>query len=152
MLSILYNKIKHGIEVIKDYQDIPDIECIQEEMNQVISNIIVNAIQAMKGEGKIIIKTSRADNEFIRIDIMDTGPGIPDEIRDKIFDPFFTTKDQGEGTGLGLAISREIVEKHRGTISVGRENEYTVFSITLPIKSKVDEKAFLKRDNIYKFS
>ncbi len=151
VLSILHNKIKHGIEVIKEYQEVPEIECIQEEINQVISNIIVNAIQAMKGKGTLKIRTSLVNNELVRIDIMDTGPGVPDEIRDKIFDPFFTTKDQGEGTGLGLAISREIIEKHRGTISVGREGNYTVFSITLPIKAKIDEKA-LKRDNIYKFS
>lgn len=133
ILIILHNQMKHGILIEKDFQKIPLVECNLDEINQVWTNILQNASQALKGNGKIKISTYE-DDSFVGLDIEDNGPGIPPEIIDRIWDPFFTTKDQGEGTGLGLGIVKGIIEKHKGKISVKSKPGETIFKILLPKK------------------
>ena len=133
-LVILRSKLK-GIQVDRDYaKDLPAIEAYGNELNQVWTNILDNAISAMQGSGKISIKTY-LQNPWVVIEISDTGPGIPQEIQSKIYDPFFTTKPPGEGTGLGLNISHNIiVQKHKGTIDLHSQSGETCFKIKLPLK------------------
>jgi signal transduction histidine kinase len=133
-LILLRNKYKDRISIEKDYGDLPQIECFQGQLNQVFMNVITNAIDSIKENGTITIRTSKS-NEMIQIRISDTGIGIPDDIRPKIFDPFFTTKEVGKGTGLGLSISHGIIEKHMGRIDVNSTaGNGTEFTISLPIK------------------
>lgn len=132
-LIILQNQLKNRIEVIKHYGDIPAINCYPGQLNQVFINILNNASQAIEGTGSITIETG-VKNGNIDISICDSGPGIPDDIKEKIFEPFFTTKDVGQGTGLGLSISFGIVEKHKGKIKVNSKNgKGSEFIISLPL-------------------
>jgi PAS domain S-box-containing protein len=133
-LIILHNKLKRGVEVVREYaEDLPVIEAYASELNQVWTNIIDNAIDAMNGDGKLFVRTHRED-PWIVVEIEDNGPGIPEENQSKIFDPFFTTKATGEGTGLGLSISRNlIVQKHQGQISVMSQPGSTCFAVRLPL-------------------
>ncbi|UOG34340.1 sensor histidine kinase [Leptospira noguchii] len=131
-LIILNNQIKYGIEVIKNFQEIPLVICNPDELNQVWTNLIQNSIQALKGKGKIGISVFPW-NGYVVVEIEDNGPGIPIKIQDRIWDPFFTTKDQGEGTGLGLGIVKGIVEKHKGKITLNSNPGKTVFRVELPI-------------------
>jgi PAS domain S-box-containing protein len=133
-LIILHNKLKRGVNVIREYaEDLPEIQAYAGELNQVWTNIIDNAIDAMNGEGTLVVRTRRED-PWVVIEIEDNGPGISNENISRIFDPFFTTKGPGEGTGLGLNISRNlIVQKHKGQMSVISEPGSTCFSIRLPI-------------------
>jgi len=133
VLTIYHNKIKYKTNVEKIFGDIPEINCYPDELNQVWTNIINNAIQAMDNEnGKLTITTKHINNQIIT-SITDTGKGIPTEIQDRIFEPFFTTKPAGEGTGLGLDIVKRIIDKHNGTINFESEvNKGTTFTITLP--------------------
>ncbi|MEJ2397657.1 MAG: ATP-binding protein, partial [Gammaproteobacteria bacterium] len=128
------NKLKRGVTVVREYaSDLPLIQAYAGELNQVWTNIIDNAIDAMKGEGKLIVRT-RQDDNWIVVEIEDNGPGIPQEIQSKIFDPFFTTKGPGQGTGLGLNISRNlVVQKHHGEISVISQPGSTCFAVRLPV-------------------
>jgi signal transduction histidine kinase len=133
-LIILRSKTKQGIQIVREYApDLPRITAYGSELNQVWTNIIDNAIDAMDGKGAIAIRTRREGEEVV-IEIEDEGPGIPLEIQPQIFDPFFTTKAPGRGTGLGLNISYNIiVEKHGGAIKVDSEVGRTVFQVRLPI-------------------
>lgn len=132
-LVILHNQLKNRIEVVKDYGDIPDINCYPGQLNQVFINMLNNASQAIEGKGTINIKTVIHDDQ-LQISLKDTGSGMPDEIKDRIFDPFFTTKEVGQGTGLGLSISFGIVEKHKGKIEVKSEKDKgSEFIISLPV-------------------
>ncbi|MDW7691742.1 ATP-binding protein [Flammeovirgaceae bacterium SG7u.111] len=150
-LTLLRNKLKDGIRVIKDYDpELPSIECVPGQINQVFMNILVNAAQAIQEneseENIIEIKTvanmlvSSDDTdveeqkiEDIEIHITDTGGGIAEEIQNRIFEPFFTTKKVGEGTGLGLSITHSIIQKHNGSIELKSDGENgTTFIITLP--------------------
>jgi signal transduction histidine kinase len=131
ILIILHNQLKHGIEVITNFTEIPLIPCNLDELNQVWTNIIQNAIHAMKGKGILRISTYTED-QYVALEIADTGSGIPSEIIDRIWDPFFTTKDQGEGSGLGLGIVKNIIEKHKGKILVKSKPGETIFKILLP--------------------
>jgi signal transduction histidine kinase len=131
-LTILRNQMRYGIVVERRYSRLPPIVCNINELNQVWTNVIHNSIQAMKGVGRLTIETA-ATEDGVAVRITDTGPGIPDTIRGRIFDPFFTTKDQGEGTGLGLGIAQQIVQRHRGRISVDSEPGRTSFEISLPL-------------------
>ncbi|MCP5498794.1 MAG: histidine kinase [Leptospiraceae bacterium] len=135
-LIILNSQIKHGIKVIRSYDNIPRVFCNIDELNQVWTNVIQNAIHAMKGEGNLEIKTYLLDELFVCVEVIDTGCGIPIEIQDRIWDPFFTTKDQGEGSGLGLGIVKGIIEKHKGKIEFSSETGKTSFRIVLPISVK----------------
>jgi signal transduction histidine kinase len=133
-LILLHNKYKNRIEIIKNYGDIPLIECYPGQLNQVFMNILSNAIDAIDDKGTITINTS-ISNRTIQVSIKDTGQGIPEKIREKIFDPFFTTKGVGKGTGLGLSISQSIIEKHKGSINVKSEDgNGTEFIVILPVK------------------
>jgi signal transduction histidine kinase len=133
-LVILRNKLKLGITVNRDYaEDLPAITAYGSELNQVWTNILDNAADAMQGKGEITIRTKRI-GDFVAVEIEDNGPGIPDAVQSQIFDPFFTTKPPGKGTGLGLATTYGIVtEKHKGTISVNSRPGSTVFQVRLPI-------------------
>jgi signal transduction histidine kinase len=134
-LVMLHSELKKGITVQREFADnLPCIQAYGNELNQVWTNIIDNAISAMNGNGKINIKTFQ-EGDWLVIQIKDTGPGIPEDIQTKIFDPFFTTKAPGEGTGLGLNISHNIiVQKHKGKISVHSVAGETCFEVRLPLK------------------
>ena len=133
-LILLLNKYKNRIDIIKNYGNLPLVECYAGQLNQVFMNIFSNAVDAIEGKGSITINTSISEG-YIKIGIVDTGPGIPDNIRGKIFDPFFTTKEVGKGTGLGISISQSIIEKHKGSIYVKSEQgKGTEFVISLPVK------------------
>ena len=133
-LIVLHSKLKRGVTVVREYaEDLPVIEAYASELNQVWTNLIDNAIDAMDGEGTLVVR-ARRDDPWVVVEIEDSGSGIPEEIQSRIFDPFFTTKGQGEGTGLGLNISRNlIVQKHKGEISVDSEPGSTRFTVRLPI-------------------
>ncbi|MCZ2357236.1 MAG: GHKL domain-containing protein [Bacteroidia bacterium] len=138
VLNIHHNQLKYGVEVIKNYvESAPMIWCRPDELNQVWTNIIYNAIQAMDGKGTLWIDIEPDTNQTnVVVRITDSGPGIPEDILPKIFNPFFTTKPQGEGSGLGLDICKKIIEKHHGTISVNSVPGKTCFTITLPVNPK----------------
>ena len=135
-LVILRPKIKPGISIARDYaDDVPRIEAYGSELNQVWTNIIDNAIDAVRGQGELILCTYAKDNDVIVVEITDNGPGIPPEIQPRIFEPFFTTKAPGVGTGLGLHIAYNIVvHKHHGQIQVASKPGETRFRVTLPIR------------------
>ena len=131
VLTIYHNQIKQGIEVIKNYADVPPIFCYPSELNQVWTNLIHNAIQAMNNQGRLEISVSQKDSGVL-VCLTDSGCGIPADIQTKIFQPFFTTKPAGEGSGLGLDIIQKIVDKHQGVIQVESVPGQTTFSIWLP--------------------
>ncbi len=134
-LIMLHYRLKHGIRVVRDYdRAIPRICARGSELNQVWTNIIDNAIDAMNGSGELVVRTA-AEYGRVLVEIRDNGPGIPPEIRDRIFEPFFTTKPVGEGTGLGLDIVYRIVTNHRAEVRVDSEPGKTSFQIRLPFAS-----------------
>ncbi|MCS7298065.1 MAG: ATP-binding protein [Bacteroidia bacterium] len=110
----------------------PQLYLFTDEIGQVWTNLIQNAIQAMQGQGELWIQAQRVGDE-LQVAFIDTGPGIPPEILPRIFEPFFTTKAKGEGTGLGLDICRRIVEKHQGRITVESRPGRTQFVVHLPL-------------------
>jgi len=134
-LVILAHKAKSGVRIRREFAgDLPKIEAYASELNQVWTNIIDNAIDAMNGEGEIRLKTSRHDDEIL-VEICDTGPGMPPEVQRRIFEPFFTTKPPGVGTGLGLHISYNIVaQRHGGRIDVDSSPDGTCFKVFLPVQ------------------
>ncbi|MDY0092830.1 MAG: ATP-binding protein [Candidatus Vecturithrix sp.] len=132
VLTLYHNQIKHGIEVIKHYEPIPEILCYPDELNQVWTNLIHNAVQAMNGEGQLEIAVFEQTKQVV-VQMTDSGCGIPDEIHERIFEPFFTTKIAGEGSGLGLDIVKKIIEKHSGKIELESQPGRTTFSVFLPI-------------------
>ena len=132
-LTIMNHKLKRGVEVERDYQPIPLlVDSFGSELNQVWTNIIDNAIDAMHGQGKLRVRTYREDGCVV-VEIGDNGPGISPEVQPHIFEPFFTTKGVGEGTGLGLDTVQRIVKKHRGSIEVNSRPGDTRFQIFLPV-------------------
>ena len=132
-LTILNHKLKRGVVVERDYQRVPLlVNSFGSELNQVWTNIIDNAIDAMGGKGELRVRTYRDDN-FVVVEIADNGPGISPDIESHIFEPFFTTKGVGEGTGLGLDTALRIVKKHRGNIQVSSEPGDTRFQVWLPL-------------------
>ncbi len=134
-LLLLKNKYKRRIEIFKNYAPgLPKINCHPGKINQVFLNIISNAIDAIEGEGKIWITTSR-EGDNIKISVKDTGCGMDEETKQKIFDPFYTTKDVGKGTGLGMSIAYGIIQEHKGKIEIVSEpGKGTEIIVTLPIK------------------
>ena len=122
------------IKLVKEYdKSLPEIFCYPGDLNQVWTNIIDNAVQAMDGSGTLTVRTMRDGDDMVRVEICDDGPGIPDDIVDRIFTPFFTTKPFGEGTGLGLDLAwRIVVEKHHGNLRVESEPGDTRFITVLP--------------------
>ena len=135
-LVILRNKLRAGIVVRRDYgADVPKVPVYGSELNQVWTNLLDNAADAMGGQGEITIRTRRREGWAV-VEIEDNGPGIPPEIQPRIFDPFFTTKAPGQGTGLGLSTSHAIVtQKHRGEIRVESRPGWTRFTVKLPIET-----------------
>jgi signal transduction histidine kinase len=133
-LVMLGHKLKKGnVRVTREYEDLPPVCAYGSELNQVWTNLIDNAIDAVHGDGNIKIRTAR-ENDRVLVEISDDGPGIPEEIRERIFEPFFTTKDVGMGTGLGLDVSyRIVVEELGGEIRVFSEPGDTRFVVRLPI-------------------
>ena len=132
-LTILNHKLKQGVAVQRDYQRIPLlVNSFGSELNQVWTNIIDNAIDAMHGKGELRVRTYREDG-FVIVEIGDNGPGISADVQPHIFDPFFTTKRVGEGTGLGLDTVQRIVKKHRGNIQVTSKPGDTCFQVWLPL-------------------
>lgn len=134
-LVIARNTVKHH-QIVKNFGNIPAIECSPSQLNQVFLNLITNAAQALPSQGGVITLSTKLEGERVRIDIADNGSGIARNHLDKIFDPFFTTKEIGQGTGLGLSIAYKIIQEHAGTIAVqsvvGRG---TTFSIHLPLST-----------------
>jgi signal transduction histidine kinase len=132
-LTILNHKLKQGVVVQRDYQRDPLlVNSFGSELNQVWTNIIDNAIDAMRGKGELRVRTYRDDGCAV-VEIGDNGPGIPGEVQPHIFEPFFTTKGVGEGTGLGLDTVQRIVKKHRGNIQVNSTPGDTRFQVWLPL-------------------
>ncbi len=132
-LVILRHKLKGGI-VARDYDpDLLEIEAWGSELNQVWTNLIDNAADAMDGKGEISITAAKTDGGGVRVSICDNGPGIPPEVAAKIFEPFFTTKPPGIGSGLGLHISHNVVVRHGGRVDVESEPGRTCFIVTLPM-------------------
>lgn len=133
-LLILYNQYKNNIQLTKNYGQIPTIKCYPGQINQVLMNLLINAIQAIEKKGKITITTGIETTENVFVEINDTGKGIPKNKISSIFDPFFTTKKVGEGTGLGLSISYNIIKKHYGNITVKSDpGKGSTFKIILPV-------------------
>lgn len=132
-LTMLGHKLRGGVTVVRDYApDLPRIEANAGELNQVWTNLIDNAIDAVDGKGTVRI-TTRSDDEWVSVEIADDGAGMPADVQARAFDPFYTTKDVGKGTGLGLDISRRIVaERHGGEISIEVQPNETVLRVRLP--------------------
>jgi signal transduction histidine kinase len=140
-LVIMQHKLKKGVTIKREYSsDLPRIEAYASELNQVWTNIIDNAIDAMNGKGEISLRTYAEDNKVV-VEITDNGPGIPEEIRARIYEPFFTTKPPGKGTGLGLHISHDIVaNRHHGQLLVESKPGETKFKVILPTQIKGEDK------------
>lgn len=134
-LTIVHNEVKYVAEVVREYGELPEVECLPSQLNQVFLNMLVNAAQAItRPRGRITVRTGRSGEEHVFVEIEDTGEGIAPENLTRIFDPFFTTKPVGKGTGLGLALSYSIVTRHRGRIEVrSQPGEGTTFRIVLPV-------------------
>ncbi len=152
VLTIYYNQMKFGVELVKNYEDVPHIMAYPDELNQVWTNLLHNALHAMSFEGKLEISVTQK-NDCIEVSLTDSGGGIPEEVQDKIFKPFFTTKKEGEGTGLGLDIVKKILDKHHGTITFKSEHGVgTTFSVQLPITTddNSSEGGVIEEENIIK--
>lgn len=135
-LTLYQNQLKQGVEIIRNYQELlPPILCYTDELNQVWTNLIQNALQAIDNRGTLKIDVRQQDGQLV-ISITDSGGGIPPEVMPRIFEPFFTTKPPGEGSGLGLDIVKKIIEKHQGSIQVESVPGQTTFTVSLPINLK----------------
>ncbi|MDQ3618319.1 MAG: ATP-binding protein [Pseudomonadota bacterium] len=133
VLTIYQNQIKHGIELVRRFEDLPPVRCLPDEINQVWTNLVHNALQAMDHKGNLTLDLRR-DGDNALVSVTDTGCGMTPDVRERIFDAFFTTKPAGEGTGLGLDIVRKIIEKHGGHIFVTSEvGRGSTFTVSLPI-------------------
>ena len=131
-LIMLHYRLKYGISVVREYdRSIPRICAHGSELNQVWTNLIDNAIDAMNGRGELVVRTAPEFGRLL-VEVRDSGPGIPPEIRSRIFEPFFTTKPVGDGTGLGLDTVYRIVQRHRGEVRVDSEPGRTSFQVRLP--------------------
>lgn len=135
VLTLYHNHLKHGVEIIRNYEnDLPEIFCYPDELHQVWTNLIHNALQAMNGKGMLQIDAHQ-QKEALEIQITDSGSGISPDIQNKIFQPFFTTKALGEGSGLGLDIVKKILNKHDGKIDLESVPGKTTFTVALPVRS-----------------
>ncbi len=133
-LLILGHRLKEEVSLRRELAtDLPEIEVYGSELNQVWTNIIDNALDAMGGKGELLVRTERVGVDEVRVTICDDGPGIPDRVVERIFEPFFTTKAPGVGTGLGLHISHNVIARHGGRLEVESEPGRTCFRATLPV-------------------
>lgn len=135
-LVMLAHKLRQGVKVVRDYgADVPRIEAFAGELNQVWTNLIDNAVDAMDGAGTLRV-TTRADGDFVAVEVADTGAGMPPLVAARAFEAFYTTKDVGKGTGLGLDIARRIVvDRHGGTISIESQPGETVLLVRIPVRA-----------------
>lgn len=139
-LVLLGHRLENRIRIEKEYGDLPLVECFPQQINQVFMNLLLNAIQAIEGEGTVTVVTrashpSRPARDGVSIEIRDTGRGIPPELIETIFEPGFTTKGSRVGMGLGLLISRQIIDRHGGRISVRSEpGRGSTFTVALPLQ------------------
>lgn len=133
-LTLYHNRLKQGIEVIRNYRKVPDILCDPDELTQVWVNIIDNAIYAMKQQGTLQIAVTQ-QGENVVVEVMDSGCGIPGDLQVQVFELFFTTKPRGEGSGLGLDIVQQIVRRHDGTIQVYSQPGRTTFAVSFPLSA-----------------
>ncbi len=131
VLTLYHNQIKQGVELVRELDDPGDVIARHDELNQVWTNLVHNALQAMEFNGTLTVRVT-TDDEVATVKIIDDGPGISAEVQERIFDPFYTTKAQGEGSGLGLSICRDIVAKHQGTMDLQSRPGHTEFSVILP--------------------
>jgi signal transduction histidine kinase len=133
-LVMLNHKVGAGIRVIREYdRSLPKVPAHPAELNQVWTNLIDNAVQAMDGTGTLTVRTAR-DGDRVLVEVCDTGPGVPEGLRRRVFEPFFTTKPVGQGTGLGLDISyRIVVNRHRGDLTLTSSPGDTRFQVRLPL-------------------
>lgn len=131
VFDLYRNQLKQGVEIIRDYQQVPFLSCYPDELVQVWRNLIHNGVQAMEGKGRLEVGVFERDNHVI-VRVTDFGCGIPEDVQGKIFEPFFTTKRAGEGSGLGLDIVKKIVDKHDGRIEVKSQPGQTSFWVWLP--------------------
>jgi C4-dicarboxylate-specific signal transduction histidine kinase len=139
VLTLYNNQLKHGIELHRQYETVPDIACYPDELNQVWTNLVHNGIQAMQGKGEMTIAVQPKEREgetYLQVLVIDSGCGIPPDVMPKIFTPFFTTKPMGEGSGLGLDIVKKIIDKHHGAIEVTSQVGRTEFQVWLPMQLK----------------
>jgi signal transduction histidine kinase len=135
-LVILAPKLRNGVVVERDLGDLPQIDAYEGELNQVWTNLIDNAVDAMDGSGTLRISTRR-DGDAVVVEVADTGEGMPPEVVERAFEAFYTTKPVGKGTGLGLDIARRIVvDRHGGVIEVDSEPGRTVLRVRLPIQHR----------------
>lgn len=134
-LNIVNNEVKYKADVVREFGDLPEVQCMASQINQVVMNLVVNAAHAIGAQrGRITVRTG-ADGEQVWIEVADNGSGIPAEVLPRIFDPFFTTKPIGKGTGLGLSLSYGIVQKHHGHIEVETAQGHgTTFRVSLPLR------------------
>jgi len=133
-LVIMRHRLRDGVEIVRELaEDLPEIEVRGSELNQVWTNLIDNAIDAMDGRGTLTVRAEAdPEGDGVRVTICDTGPGIPDEVRQRLFEPFYTTKPPGKGTGLGLHITHNVIGNHGGRVEVDSEPGRTCFEISLP--------------------
>lgn len=136
-LALHHNQLRN-VEVVRDYRDTPAILAFPDELTQIWSNLISNAVYAMSYQGSLTISVSQAP-DYVQVDITDTGKGIVNELQTKIFEPLFTTKPKGEGSGLGLSIVKKIVDRHTGQINVASSPSQTTFSVFLPIAAPLEQ-------------
>jgi signal transduction histidine kinase len=133
-LLILGHRLKEGVSVQRELaEDLPEIEAYGSELNQVWTNLIDNALDAMDGKGELLVRTEALGPAEVRVSICDSGPGIPPEVQERIFEPFFTTKAPGVGTGLGLHISHNVIARQGGRLEVSSRPGRTCFEATLPV-------------------
>lgn len=148
-LVLIAPSVPKGVRIEHEPAELPLVECNLGQINQVFMNLIVNAVQAVGGEGSVRIETAR-EGDGVLVRIRDTGEGIPVGIRSRIFDPFFTTKEVGKGTGLGLSISRRIIDAHGGTIEFdSQEGKGTEFRVWLPLRQARSAGAASEGDEVH---
>ena len=133
-LVILRHRLRDGVQVVREFaDDLPEIDAYGSELNQVWTNLVDNAVDAMDGRGTLTLRAEvDPDGEGVRVTVCDSGPGIPDEIRQRLFEPFYTTKPPGRGTGLGLHISHNVIARHGGRIEVSSSPAGACFEVSLP--------------------
>jgi signal transduction histidine kinase len=137
-LTVLGERLGTGVEVIRDFDpNLPTVAARGSELNQVWTNLITNAVDAMAGSGRLTL-TTRSEGSRLLVDVADTGPGVPGDLRERIFDPYFTTKTVGQGAGLGLDVARRIVDSHAGDLRVTSAPGETHFTVRLPARSPAD--------------
>jgi signal transduction histidine kinase len=132
-LNVVRHELERKADVVKQFGDVPLLECLPFQLNQAFLNLLINACQAIEGHGTVTLRTER-DGDRVRIQVTDTGRGIRPADLGRIFEPFFTTKPVGTGTGLGLSVAYSIVKHHGGTIEVASEpGKGSTFTVTLPL-------------------